>query len=84
MSADRDTLNTVCLPENWECEFNRDKTHIKETKMARKINKWIVRGFAGFGIASIIFVMVTFLGFNAMVLSVVGVLLFTSLVERYT
>ena len=52
--------------------------------MERKINKWIVRCFAGFGIASIIFVMVTFLGFNAMVLSVVGVLLFTSLVERYT
>ena len=52
--------------------------------MERKINKWIVRGFAGFVLASIIFLMVTFLGFNAMVLSVVGVMLFTSLAERYT
>ena len=51
--------------------------------MERKINKWIVRCFAGFAIASIVFLMVTFLGFNAMVLSVVGVMLFTSIAKRY-
>ena len=52
--------------------------------MTQKINKWIVPCFAGFGITSIIILMVTFLGFNAMVLSVVGVMLFTSIAKRYT
>ena len=52
--------------------------------MKEKIgNKWIVCCFAGFAIASIVFLMVTFLGFNAMVLSVVGVMLFTSIAKRY-
>lgn len=52
--------------------------------MEQKINKWIVRCFAGFGIASVAFLLVTFFGFNAMVLSVVGVMLLTSIAERYT
>ena len=52
--------------------------------MKEKIgNRWIVRCFAGFAIASIVFLMVTFLGFNAMVLSLVGVMLFTSIAKRY-
>ncbi len=52
--------------------------------MERKINKWIVPSLAGFAIASIVFLLVTFLGFNTMVLSVVGLMLFTSIAERYT
>ena len=52
--------------------------------MEQKINKRIVRYFVGLVIAGVVFLLVTFLGFNAMVLSVVGVMLFTSIAERYT